>query len=64
MHDTLGYVYLLCLNQVYASRKRYCSDISSAKSNPTDWKVDLRLVFQAKLIINPKILIIDDLSMF
>lgn len=64
MHDSIGYVYLICLEQVYSGRKRYCSDISPAigKCNPNDWKAELRVVYHTKLIINPKCLIIDDLS--
>lgn len=60
VHDAIGYVYLLSINQVY-TRKRYASDISSANKNPTDWKLDLRLVHQSKLLINPKHMIIEDL---
>lgn len=44
------------------TRRRYASDISSANKNPTDWKLDLRLVHQSKLLINPKNMIIEDFS--
>jgi hypothetical protein len=60
VHDCLGYVYFFAINQVW-SRKRYASDVSSAKSLPTDWKTDLCLIYQTKLLINPKEVIIDDI---
>ena len=60
VHDNLGSIYFYGINQVW-SRKRYASDVSSAKSMPADWKMELCIVYQTKLLINPKEALIDDL---
>jgi hypothetical protein len=60
VHDAIGYVYFFTINQIWL-RKRYASDISAAKSYPGDWKLDLVNVYQTKLLINPKFLLIDDI---
>lgn len=44
------------------ARKRHASAVSSTKSQPNDLKLELTIVYQTKLLINPKSLIIDDLS--
>jgi hypothetical protein len=63
VHDALGNVYFFGINQVW-SRKRNASDISSAKSLPSDWKLELCIMYQTKLLINPKEALIDDLCRF
>ncbi|CAF0755833.1 unnamed protein product [Brachionus calyciflorus] len=60
VHDALGYVHFFTISQVY-SRRRYASDISAVKPNPSDLKWDFIQVYCAKLLINPKFLIVDDL---
>ncbi len=75
--DATGNIYLLNINQVrhllikstflkpfifVEIRKRYASDIPSNRI--IEWKHDLKLVYQKKLLPNPKYVLVSDLRKF